>query len=354
MFSHRPTTSNFRFRFRSEPGDPRKDDVVRSVPLSRKQIQRRRWALGWMVAKCLAISAVVICLLTFAARIWHESITVSPSFAVGDYSFHSNVPAERGGLTKDVITDVTGLRADLNVMKVDLTSLQTALNLLPQVQTAVVQRIFPNRIDIRITERQPVAWLACASREILPRDTIHGRLLDDKGVVFECRSLLHPYNHLPVINVPNLAWLQTGQALTDRRALQALSLIKEFNQQTWSVPLRIQEILLETDYSQTVTMTDGATVIFGTEKVPAQMQRLAKIYQWTKEHDRSLATAQLITELNVPVTFAPKGKTAAATTDAPKVAPKVVPATTQAKPASAKRPPISREAADIRAIVRGN
>lgn len=351
MFGQRPTsTANFRFRFRSEPGDPRKDDVVRSVPLSMKQMRRKRWALAWMMTKCLAITAAFIALLTFATRVWHESITVNPNFAVGDFTFHTNVPAERGGLTRDVITDVTGLRADQNVMKVDLTSLQKAIALLPQVQTAVVQRIFPNRIDITVTERQPVAWLACAAKGVLPRDTIHGRLLDSAGTVFECRSLMNPYNHLPVVNVPSLAWMETGRELTDRRALRALKLIQNFNQQTWCVPLRIQEVLLENDYAQTVTMTDGATVTFGIDKLPEQMTRLAKIYEWAKEKDRSLATAQLVAEVNVPVTWASKSKNNTADADAPKVTPKPE----QVKPVSTKRPPISREAADIRAIVRGN
>ncbi len=346
MLRQRPAShGNFRFRFRSEPGDPRKDDLVRSVPLSRKQIFRRRWTMAWLVGKCLAITAAVIGLLSFAATVWHESITVNPNYAVGDYGFHTNVPAERGGLTKDIITDITGLRADLNVMKVDLTSLQKALTLLPQVKTAVVQRIFPNRIDIRITERQPVAWISCAAKSIVPRDTIHGRLVDDKGTVFECRSLINPYNHLPVINIPSLAYIEIGQPLTDRRALRALDLIQKFNDQAFCVPLRLHEILLQNDYAQTVSMTDGATITFGIDNLKEQMTRLAKIYEWSKEKERSLATVQLIAEHNVPITFARKAKTADT---------KPAEAPTTPKPTTVKRPPISREAADIRAIVRGN
>jgi cell division septal protein FtsQ len=346
MSSQRSSSNgNFRFRFRSEPGDPRKDDLVRSVPLSRKQRFRRRWAMGWLVGKCLAITVAVICLLSFAATVWHESITVNPEYAVGDYGFHSNVPAEHGGLTRDVITDITGLRADVNVMKVDLTSLQNALTLLPQVKTAVVQRIFPNRIDIRITERQPLAWIACAAKGIVPRDTIHGRLVDDKGTVFECRSLMNPYNHLPVINVPNLAYIEIGQPLTDRRALRSLDLIKKFNDQSFCVPLRMHEILLENDYAQTVSMTDGATITFGIDNMKDQMARLAKIYEWSKDNSRSLATVQLIAENNIPITFAHKAKTADTKPSEPPATP---------KPTSTKRPPITREAADIRAIVKGN
>ncbi len=345
MFSPRPASNaNYRFRFRSEPSDPRQDDIVRSVPYSQKELRRRRWAHTWMVGKCLLISTAVIALLTFAQRIWHETITLSPNFAVGEYAFHSNVKAEHGGLTKDLITEVTGLRADLNVMKVDLSSLHAAIKALPQVQKAVVQRIFPNRIDIDVTERQPVAWLACAQRGLLPRDSVNGKLLDDQGTVFECRSLLTPYNHLPVINIPNLAWLEVGQALTDRRALQALSLLGEFNSRTWCQPTRIQEILLENDYAQTVTLSDGATVIIGQQKTAEQITRLEKIYQWSKEHGKAVATAQLLAEQNVPVTFAPPAKPkSTAATDSTEAAPK--PKLTAAQ---------ARESADIRAIVRGN
>jgi cell division septal protein FtsQ len=234
-------------------------------------------------------------------------------------------------------------------MKIDLTSLQNSLGKLPQVQSVLVERFFPNRIDINVTERQPVAWLACAPKGVLPRDTLHGRLLDENGTVFECRSLMNPYNHLPVINIPQLAWMEIGQPLTDRRATQALRLIEAFNQQTWCQPLRIQEVLLANDYAQTVTMKDGATITFSAENFPQQMKRLAKIYQWSKEQDRSLATVQLLAETNIPVTFAAKAKGASASTDTKPA----TPSPTKANRTVA-RPPIPRDAADIRAIVRGN
>lgn len=338
MFGKRSRpTGNYRFRFRSEPEDPRRMDPVRSVPLSIKQRRRRKWEMTMMVGKCLGITVAMIALISFARQVWHESMSTSPSFAVNDFNFRSNVSLERGGLSRETILEVTKLHPNLNVMSVDLAALQAALCSLPQVQDVEVQRFFPNRIDIRVNERQPLAWLACPARGIVARDSVKGRLLDADGVVFACHSMLDQYNHLPSITIPTLAWVETGKALVDSRAGHALNLLKEFGKQTWCVPLRVHDILVENDYALEVNLTDGTDVTFAMDGPQKQVQRLNQIYLWAKEHDRILATAKLIAEHNTPVTFVSRQAAPAAS-----------------RPTVSKAAPPPRDAADIRAITRGH
>ena len=342
MFGKRSRpTGNYRFRFRSEPQDPRRLDPVRSVPPSLKQLRRRRWTMTVILAQCLAITAGVIALISFAIHVWHDSISANPVFAVSNFNFETNVSSERGGLTRETILEVTKLRPDLNVMSVDLRALQSALEALPQVQEAAVQRYFPNRIDIRVSERQPVAWLGCAPRDIVPNDSVKGRLLDAHGVVFECHSVLNQYQHLPTIDIPSLTSVEVGRPLADPRALQAIQLLDEFSRQIWCVPLRIKEVKVDNEYSLEILLTDGTMVTFGIDEPEKQVKRLSRIYLWAKEHDKIVATAKLIAEHNTPVTFVSRQQAAPAPTPKP-------------PPAVSSNHRNTRDAADIKAIIRGH
>src|ERR1700676_4327083 len=68
--------------------------------------------------------------------------------------------------------------ADLgrSVVRVPLTERREALETLPWVEQARVQRVMPNRIRVEITERTPVAFL---------RTAIELSLVDSHGVIFE-------------------------------------------------------------------------------------------------------------------------------------------------------------------------
>lgn len=297
------TKQNFRFRFRSEPGDPRKVHLVRSVPYSAREITRRRWLLALMITKCAAISVAVLMLIALANKIWKESVVSNPDFSISEINYRSNISPDHGGLTHDMILEVTKLRPDTHVMKLNLTELQSSLLALPQVQEATVQRFFPNRIDIRLIERQPVAWLDCAPKNIVPRDSTHGRLIDSKGVVFECRSLRTQFNHLPVLSIPNLSWVESGRVLDDKRVPSALSLLNHFNAQNWPIPLRISDLRVDNQYSFEATLTDGSAITFGHDDTAKQTQRLALIYQWAKDNHRLVATAKPIIAKHTPVTF---------------------------------------------------
>ncbi len=338
-------TQNFLFRFRSVPTDPRKDDLVRSVPYSRREIRRQRWQLALLAAKSLGVISLFICVLVFATKAWRESITNSPLFSATNLLFKSNIPPERGGLTLENVLEITCLRPDVNVMKVNLRELEKVLLSLPQVESAAIQRLFPNRIEIEVTERNPIAWITCPEKGIVPRDSAKGLLIDANGHLFSCHSLLNPYNYLPAIKVPGALLSEDAPILTEWRVQQGLTLLAEFDQIVWPLPLRIQEVRIENEYSLEVSLSDGASITFANENVAKQVNRLEQLYQWAKAHDKSLATAKLIAMQNTPVCFV----------DGPPRLPKTDSLTEpNSNISKASLTKTNKTAQDIRAIVRGN
>lgn len=351
--------SNFRFRFRSEPEDPRKADPVRSVPLSQKQLRRKRKAFAWMMAKCLGVTSIVLALMIFAHHVWHQAFSLSPNFTVGEFNFESNLPTEKGGISRDKIQEVTQLRPDINVMKVNLTDIHDALCKLPQVEEAIVERFLPNRIDIRVNERTPVAWLVCKDLDLPARDSVKGRFVDANGVVFQVHSLTNQYAPLPELEFPQLSEGEKNKALTDRRALQALKLVQLFDQQPWPDALRMKKVTVTSNYALEAKLSDGADVVFDLEGLPKQIDRLTKIYQYATANHETVDSVKLISDKNTPVKFvakqtAPEPQQPAK--QAPPAAPKKAAPTTNRTASTDKAKP-SRAASpqdDINAIVRRN
>jgi hypothetical protein len=351
---------NFRFRFRHRSkttGSP-KDDVLASVEPTAKELRRLRRQMAWTAAKCAGITAAGVWLFSGSMRLWREGFTTHPDFAVGHFALTSNVPAERGGVTRDLVLAATGLREDTNVMDVDLESVRRALERLPQIKAARVERVFPNLIEIHVEERRPVAWLACGPKDIQPRDSVKGRLLDESGAVFECRSLVNPYNRLPVINVPTLDWVESGRPLADRRALRAVELIAILEQKRWPVPMSLVQIDVLNDYSLIAHFSDHAQATFPMEDLDRQAGRLAEICRFSANKGRSVETVNLIPQKNIPVTYFPvsgeeEGAEAAQLPGARRSTVPAPAARGRAVPAAHRSEPREGEQAAIQAILRG-
>src|SRR5436190_23239044 len=70
-----------------------------------------------------------------------------------------------GTLTRDQILHASGVVEGRNIFDFDLAKSRTALDQLPQVERAEMQRVLPNRMDITITERRPIAWVTARAEE---------------------------------------------------------------------------------------------------------------------------------------------------------------------------------------------
>ena len=77
---------------------------------------------------------------------------------------------------RDAIVEKFSADMGRSVVRVPLGERRKALETLPWVEQAGVQRVMPNRIRVEITERTPVAFLRTASDL---------SLVDSHGVIFE-------------------------------------------------------------------------------------------------------------------------------------------------------------------------
>ena len=271
-----------------------------------------------------------------------------------DYFLSDVRVATDGSLTREQILAVGGIREGRNIFTVDLGKAQAALMELPQAERVEVQRVLPNRVNITISERRPIAWVISSAEED-PTSSDHAFLIDARGVVMRTKAKLPEYLHLPVISGVAIGNLAPGQRVMTPEMQAALELIR-LNAD--STRFQVRNVDLAKGYCLRVRDRSHAQVTFGLDRVDAQLDRLNRLLDHLEPSRREIQTVNLLVERNMPVTFVDPNAVATAGAARPDPAPakpadpKVVAAAvkpSQVKPTPAPAPAspaLSKAAAD--------
>ncbi len=205
-----------------------------------------------------------------------------------------------------------------NIFLYDLAKIRASLDALPQVERVDVERTLPNHIDIEVTERRPIAWIA-APGDTDPTASERSFLIDARGYVMRSRKLLPDYYSLPIITGMETENLVPGQKVTAFDTQAALELLRLNADSTrWQV----RNIDVSKRYCLVVTDRAHAKVTFGLENIERQLNRLYRLME-VIEPTREIRTVNLLVERNTPVTFVVPGADEAAepAADAPPAKP---------------------------------
>src|SRR5580704_820066 len=138
------------------------------VPVKRSALPRK--ALDRVkVLLLLAGGAIALVLVTFyryATQSWRFQIDSSDNIAV--LGAHN--------VSRAQVLDVFSSDLDRNIFFVPLAERKKQLQDIPWIESATVMRLFPNRLNVAVTERTPVAFVEINS---------HIALIDARGVVME-------------------------------------------------------------------------------------------------------------------------------------------------------------------------
>ena len=216
-----------------------------------------------------------------------------------DYFVHEINFSTDGSLTREQVLTAANIVEGRNIFMVDIGYARTAIEQMPQVESAVVQRVLPNRISVTINERRPIAWVAAKGVED-PTSSDRSFLIDARGIVLRSRVLLPEYYHLPIISGFETENLVPGKRVNVLEMQAALELIR-LNAD--STRFQVQNIDLSKGYCLVVTDQRHAKITFGLDRLDAQLFRLYRCLDRAAQDHRELQTVNLIVERNVPVTF---------------------------------------------------
>jgi len=216
-----------------------------------------------------------------------------------DYSVHEINFATDGALTREQVLTSAHLVEGRNIFTVDIGHARAAIEQLPQVESAVVQRVLPNRINVTVVERRPIAWVA-ARGDADPSSSERSFLIDARGIVLRSRVLLPEYFHLPIVSGFETENLVPGKRVNVLEMQAVLELIR-LNAD--STRFQVQNIDLSKGYCLVVTDQRHAKITFGLDRLDTQLFRLYRCLDRAAQDHKELQTVNLLVERNIPVTF---------------------------------------------------
>ena len=248
----------------------------------------------------------------------------NPDYALADIRVSTD-----GLLTRVQVLELLEVWEGKNIFTLDVAKMRRDLDALPQVEKADIRRQLPDRLEIRISERQPVAWVA-ASADAELGVGVASLLVDTRGYVMRTRKVLPEHLALPRIIGVVMEDVAPGQKLPSAEALSALELIKLSVED-----LRWQPRVVDVSKGYCLLVTDDrrARVTFGFDNIEGQLDRLRQLLDYVEPQNRELQSVNLMLERNIPVVFAPP--------PAPPTLPVIDPKTGRPKP-GAKSTPVAQ------------
>jgi cell division septal protein FtsQ len=208
-----------------------------------------------------------------------------------------------GTLSRDQILQVVGLREGENIFAIKLGKVHDQLQQLPQVDDVQVLRKLPAEIDIKVTERKPIAWITAEKEISDPFDSEAAFLVDARGVLMKEKKLLPEYLGFPLILGCTGESLEPGKIVESFEAKAAHELLRLSKRSLMQTRFQIREIDLSKGYCLAVTDKNHTRVTFGFYNLDEQLQRLEQFLVYSDDTKRDLATVNLLVQRNIPVTF---------------------------------------------------
>ena len=204
-----------------------------------------------------------------------------------------------GPLTLEQVRTATGIVEGVNIFTVDLAKGREALDRLPQVERVELQRVLPNKIEVVITERRPIAWAVQQAGED-PTVSEKAFLVDARGVAMRIKAKLPEYLSLPVIAGVPMENVVLGQKVRSYEMQAALDLIRL---NTDNARFQPRSLDISKGYCVVVTDQNRRKITFGLDRVDRQVERLMHYLDSIEPGGKKIQTVNLLIERNTPIVF---------------------------------------------------
>lgn len=246
----------------------------------------------WLTIKIGAAILVFLVLVSILAT-FRSYLLRSPRFAIG-------------------ITEIQGLRhlsesqvllklkeieeQNRNLLSLDLDGLRKSVELLPWVKTAIVRRVWPDRLMIQVTERVPIAFA---------RIDDSTQLVDEDGVLLESKS-----GGLPKFDFPVLMGLESGfeselLARNGKRLELYRRLMRDLDENGAGLSRDLSEVHLQDAGSVSIVLNDDTVLVhIGADRFQERFRRYLAMSRELKQKYQFLESVDLRFENQVVVNAA--------------------------------------------------
>lgn len=216
-----------------------------------------------------------------------------------------------GVISPDQLRRWSGVKPGANLIALDLASVKRNLELVPAVESVSVERVLPQTLKIRVTERQPIAQVNVSCEGANGAIVVSVFQLDANGFVMQPLDrrlstipLAQMTDQLPVITGLNVFQLQPGHRVDLPQAQAALKLISAFNRSQMAGAVALRSVDVSSPGVVVATTVRGSEITFGVENFGRQLARWREIYDLGLRSNKMIASADLAVDNNIPVRWA--------------------------------------------------
>lgn len=270
-------------------------DYEPDSPVIREHEAEERRRRGFRTAMWL-IAAMIVFGLGWVT--WHEALEKNPQFLL-----KAVIVDTEGTLTRQQLVAATGLTEDTNVLTMNLRDVRDRIERLPQVKSAIIRRDYQGQLTMDVKQRLPVAWIECARLKLMEPLSGKGCLMDAEGSPIPCEVMTREYLAMPRIKFPGLTEATPGVPVKDFQVHAALELMRELQKRDEDGHAALEFIEIPNAWSLVVHFNGDAKVTFGVDDLETQLARFDRFMHEAKERHWHVATLNLLSRVNVPVTF---------------------------------------------------
>ncbi|MGC9940358.1 MAG: FtsQ-type POTRA domain-containing protein [Verrucomicrobiota bacterium] len=229
----------------------------------------------------------------------------NPDFAI------QNVEVQTDGvIAPEQLRRWSGVSTGANLIALDLAAVKRNLELVSAIDSVSVERVLPQTLKIRVTERTPVAQVNVPRTDSSGGIAVSVFQLDNTGQVMlpidprQCTVPLMQINtQLPLILGLNYFQLQPGHRLESPQVQGALQLLAAFGHSPMFGLVDLRQIDVSAPGVVIVSTGQGSEITFGLANLDQQLRRWRQIYDLGFRQGKTIATLDLAVANNVPVNW---------------------------------------------------
>jgi hypothetical protein len=195
-----------------------------------------------------------------------------------------------------------------NLLALDLGKVKRDLELFPVIQTASVERLLPNTLRLRVTERVPVAQVPVAQLRQGGGVEQVAYNIDEFGFIFpplDPRLRSKPVEAvegvLPIISGADVREVRPGRSVESEQVKAALRLIVEFDHSEMFGFVELQRIDVSAPELLHVYTANGSEVFFSMASPEQQLSRWRIIHDHSQRWGKAIGSLDLSISNNVPL-----------------------------------------------------
>ncbi len=267
-------------------------------------VQRRRLWMQRLAGALGVLFGLGFAMLIFSrggGALLDRVVYRNPAFAI----HHLDVETD-GVFSLEQLRIWAGVKLRDNLMAVDLARVKRDLELIPAIESVVVERVLPHTLRIRVTERIPIAEVTFPLLRAGAVNSHGVYRLDAKGFFIfpvepQQRATPAPTNtHFPVVVGIPPADIRPGWQSELPQVLAALRLIQAFERSPLNASFDLKQIDVSIPNVLQITTSQNCEVILGLVDLERQLRRWRAISTYGQKAGRQLTWLDLSVSNNVP------------------------------------------------------